>query len=222
MGAIRMGCPAACGAYVVATVAGCTSAEKRAAAARDAEAERLATYLTGAFSSEAQAASEPAGEYFDIRMFSVRIWEDREDGPWLYVEQAQAGRLATPYRQRVYQIDIGTDSVLRSAIHTLPGNAMSYAGWWRTPERFDALTPEDIAILDGCTVYLTAQGEAFVGGTVGNDCANDFRDAAYMTSEMTLFPDALVTWDRGWDVADEQAWGPTGGGYVFARVAMPE
>ena len=202
-------------------VFGCASAEKEAKEFRIAEVDRLATYLTGAFSSEAQAAALPE-DYFDIRLVCVPIWTEREDGPWLYIEQAAASDTSRPYRQRVYQLGIGADDVLRSRVYTLPGDALAYAGWWRTPERFDDLLPDQLFLREGCTVYLTPEADAFVGGTIGSDCTSNLGDASYATSEMTLLPHALVTWDRGWRDDDTQAWGATEGGYVIDRIPLPE
>ncbi|MBS4016235.1 MAG: hypothetical protein KGZ86_07390, partial [Candidatus Latescibacteria bacterium] len=64
--------------------------------------QRLADYMTGYFSSEAQALADT--DYFDIRLRMQRVWQNRTDGYWLYVEQAVAGYEAKPYRQRVYRV----------------------------------------------------------------------------------------------------------------------
>ncbi|GAB4554708.1 MAG: chromophore lyase CpcT/CpeT [Phycisphaerales bacterium] len=210
-----------CATACAATLTACASTESRAEERRTADVDRLASYLTGAFSSADQAAASP-DDYFDIRLVCVPIWTDREDGPWLYIEQASASSPDRPYRQRVYQLGIGEDNVLRSRVYTLPGDAVTYAGWWRTPEKFDPLRAEDLFLREGCTVYLTREGEAFVGGTIGEGCASNLGEAAYATSEMTLLPDVLITWDRGWTADGQQAWGATEGGYVFDRVSMPE
>ena len=47
---------------------------------------RLTAWMTGTFSSEAQAKDDP--DYYAIRMVLVPIWTERDDGPWFYVEQA--------------------------------------------------------------------------------------------------------------------------------------
>ena len=77
---------------------------------RGGDLETLVEWMTGSFSSEAQAAADP--DYFDIRLQMVPIWPDRADGAWLYVEQAAASSLDQPYRQRVYRLSAEADGVL--------------------------------------------------------------------------------------------------------------
>jgi hypothetical protein len=43
------------------------------------------------------------------------------------------------------------------------------------------------------------------------------RGAAYATSEVTILPDRLVNWDRGFDAPGGQVSGATEGGYVFLK-----
>ncbi|MEO1130042.1 MAG: chromophore lyase CpcT/CpeT [Planctomycetota bacterium] len=176
----------------------------------------LETYLTGSFSSAAQHAQDPEN-FFDIRLVCVTIWEDRNDGPWLYIEQAAAEALDRPYRTRVYHLVAEPDGRVRSDVYTLPGERNAWAGAWRDVSRFDAIEPQDLTLRDGCSVFLTREGDAFVGGTEGAGCTSNLGNAAYATSEMTLLPDRLLTWDRGWTADGEQAWGAVDGGYEFIR-----
>jgi hypothetical protein len=46
--------------------------------------EQLAQWMSGSFSSAAQAAEDSA--YYDIRLEMAPIWTDRDDAVWLYVE----------------------------------------------------------------------------------------------------------------------------------------
>jgi len=204
----------ACSALV-----GCASAPERGAHSVDEDVALLATYLTGAFSSAEQARTDPA--FFDIRLVCVPIWEERDDGPWLYIEQAAASSARRPYRVRVYHLVDEPGGVVRSDVYTLPGDAQRFAGAWRTPEVFDSIGPGDLELREGCSVFLEREGAFFVGGTRGEGCSSNLGDASYATSEMTLGPDELITWDRGWTASGEQAWGAETGGYVFERVRMP-
>lgn len=182
----------------------------------------LTPVLVGSFSSAAQAAADPE-HYFDIRLHAVEIWQARGDGPWLYVEQAAATALDKPYRQRIYRLSRTDSEGWRSDVFTL-ADPLRFAGWWRTPERFDrALSPSKLEPRDGCSIELRYDWntDAFVGGTSGTGCASDLRGAAYATSEVELFPDRLLTWDRGFDAAGHQVWGATLGPYRFDRVPEP-
>ncbi len=180
-----------------------------------ADVPTLASWLTGSFSSAAQAAADT--NYFDIRLRVVPAWTDRADGPWLYVEQATASAQERPYRQRVYRVrDVG-DGTFASEVYALPG-PRRFAGAWRQAQPLAGLTPDSLLAREGCTVVLRRGADGrFTGGTVGHACASDLRGAVYATSEVTIGPDVIESWDRGFATDGAQAWGATGGGYVFRR-----
>ncbi len=189
--------------------------------------EKAARMLTGSFSSAEQAAADPE-HFLDIRLRSVRIWENRRStgregrlAPvWLYVEQASASASDRPYRQRVYEIVDGReDGHVLSRVYTLP-EPSAWAGAWRDPSRFDALRPEDLTLRFGCTVELEWDEVAlvFVGGTRGEACASDLGGASYATSEVRLGWGGMATWDRGYDAEGRQVWGSETGPYQFVRV----
>ena len=190
--------------------AGCASAQ-----AVGSQKGILAEWMTGSFSSAAQAESTEG--YFDIRLETVRIWEGRDDGVWLYVQQGVADRFEEPYRQRIYHV--GQDGErFSSAVYSLPGDPLELAGAWAEPERFDAMAPSDLSERTGCTVFLERQGNRFVGSTVEDRCTSQLRGASYATSEVEVSAEGLTSWDRGYDAAGEQVWGAEDGPYVFLRV----
>jgi len=187
--------------------------------ARDARAE-LAEWMTGCFSSAAQA--EVDADYFEVRLVVVPIWGSRDDGPWLYIEQAVASALDKPYRQRVYHL-VSEDGGVRSEVYELPGEALDYAGGWRDAGSFSAIGPDDLTERTGCAVHLRpTQAGRWEGSTLDDHCLSDFRGATYATSQIVLKPDSIESWDRGFDAQGEQVWGAVKGGYVFDRTAMPE
>ncbi len=176
----------------------------------------VAQYLAGRFSSLEQSKSDP--DYFDIRLVMFPIWKDRTDGYWLYVEQAVAGHEATPYRQRIYHLKRGRDDLIESVVYVFP-DPKKYVGSYNTPAVFDSLKPEELVERDGCAIYLKrAADETFEGGTSGKECASDVKDARYATSEVTLSASSLISWDRGFDQNDKQAWGAEKGGYIFDKL----
>jgi len=179
---------------------------------------QLAEWMTGSFSSAEQHAADP-DNYFDIRLHMVPIWQEREDGPWLYVEQAAADRLGEPYRQRVYHLVLQQDGSIISHVFTLPGDALRYAGSWKREAPLADLGPGDLELREGCSMIMRREDGRFVGGTVGKGCKSTLRGAAYAASEATVTPSELISWDRGFNEAGEQVWGATGGGYVFKKLA---
>jgi len=173
-------------------------------------------WMTGSFSSAEQASADSS--YYDIRLEMVPIWTDRDDGPWLYVEQAVAAHRERPYRQRVYHLVPESDAAVRSEIYTLP-RPMRFAGAHEEPDRFAALSPDSLTHRAGCDVLLRrGDAGALVGGTQGRGCSSAIAGAAYATSEITLSSDRLVSWDRGFDEGGAQVWGAREGGYVLLRV----
>jgi CpeT protein len=178
--------------------------------------------MVGSFSSESQAAADPEN-YRDIRLQMVRIWPKRTDGRWLYVEQAAGTALAKPYRQRVYNLvslaePLADGSTIRSDVYELPGDPLTYAGAWKTPETFDALTPDTLDLREGCSIFLRQDADGlFRGSTQGNGCSSSLAGASYATSEAIITPAGLQTWDRGFFADGTQAWGATKGAYVFVR-----
>jgi hypothetical protein len=182
----------------------------------DHDLVQLAAWLTGSFSSAEQSQADP--EYFDIRLEMHRIWHDRTDGFWLYVEQARADALERPYRQRVYRLFRREDGDLESAVYELPGDPLQYVGAWKDRRPLAGLNPNDLVPKTGCSIVMRREGARFVGGTVGKGCASTRQGAAYTTSEITLEEGLLVSWDRGFDEKDQQVWGATRGGYRFHRI----
>lgn len=200
----------ACCAAVLVVGIGATGCQSSLSVLRDS--------MTGSFSSAAQHQAEP-DTFFDIRLEVVEIWLDRDDGPWLYVEQAAASRLESPYRQRIYHLQSHPDGTLSSTVYELPGDPLRFAGAWREPQRFAALSPSDLEERIGCVITLRRQLDGrFVGSTSGKECRSTLRGATYATSEVEITENLLLSWDRGFDADDAQVWGATEGGYRFARV----
>lgn len=186
----------------------------------DEGVRKLATQLTGSFASTAQSKDDP--DYFDIRLHMARIWNDRTDGIWLYVEQAVAERPEAPYRQRVYRVYRRDDGKLVSAVYTLPGTPVQlhkkYAGAWKDVTKLKDLTPEQLTLRAGCEMLMEELPNGnFRGGTEGKNCASDLRNASYATSEADVSPQLLKTWDRGFNAEDKQVWGAEKGPYHFDR-----
>jgi hypothetical protein len=177
----------------------------------------LRTYLAGSFSSAGQAAREP--EYFVIDLHMTPMWTWRDDGPWLYVEQAVAATPDRPYRQRVYQLGRAGDGRLWSRVYEFP-EPLSHAGAWVSGSPLSELSPGDLEERVGCAITLTwdDQSDSFTGSTAGQGCPSQLNGAAYATSQVVLEADRMLTWDRGYDATGQQVWGATGGGYEFVRV----
>jgi hypothetical protein len=181
--------------------------------------ETLGDWMTGRFSSAEQAAADPG--FKDIRLVMVRVWPERTDAIWLYVEQAVAATADKPYRQRIYRIAWLADGFIESRVYSL-ARPEPYAGKWREPDFLAGLQPDQSDLLqlrDGCSIVLRRAGGRFVGSTLGRLCPSELRGAAYATSEVVITADTLTSWDRGFDAAGTQVWGAEKGPYVFRKTA---
>lgn len=189
------------------------------AAGPDDLLERLASLLAGSISSAEQAAADK--NHRNVVLHAVRIWPDRTDGPWLYAQQAPADAVDQPYRQRVHQLARRPDGSFESRVFTL-ADPVAATGPWRKPAPLADLTLAALTSRDGCTVFLHPKPDgSFVGRTEGKGCASELRGAAYATSEITLTPAEIVSWDRGFNSSDKQVWGAPIGGYRFKRLTVP-
>ncbi len=186
------------------------------AGGRDGGLEQLVEWMTGSFSSAAQAEADEA--FRDVRLHVAPVWSERDDAHWLYVEQAVAEYLDRPYRQRIYRVTEIAPDLYQSQVLTVPEPA-AVVGAWRDPALLEGLAPEDLEVRDGCAILLRRRGDAYLGGTLGRLCESALRGAAYATSEVEITAEGMFSWDRGFDAGGGQVWGAETGGYVFDRLA---
>jgi len=202
------------------------SAQSVCAQQKSIDIKSLVNLMEGSFSSEEQSMNDP--DYFDIRLEMKRIWknlttEEEEnknavDEYWIYVEQASAEALVKPYRQRVYRITRTYEGRFESTVFTF-NDPLRFAGDWKLDEPLAALTPDSLIQKEGCTVTITMMGkDHYEGGTPGKGCESELSGAKYATSEVEIFADRIISWDRGFDENDVQVWGAEKGGYVFKRI----
>lgn len=202
----------ACVVVLATVVAG--AQPKAQSPKKDLDLEVLATWLEGSFSSQAQAAADTT--YLDIRLRMKRIWHDRTDGYWFVVEQAVATSQDAPYRQRVYNVRRVEENMIESRTFTWKDPARVKGAWKDTTLVAD-LSPTDLVLRRGCEVYMQLDAKHFFGSTHGTACSSDLRGASYATSEVKIYRDKIISWDRGYAADNTQVWGATKGGYVFIR-----
>ncbi len=204
-------------AGVLFAVGPAKAVDKDAATNKSQGLTLLAEYLVGSFSSEDQAKADT--QFFDIRLEIVPIWNERKDAIWLYVEQASASSLSKPYRQRVYRLTEQREGQFLSDVYTLP-EPEKFAGGFKDSSRFAQLAPDQLTLRTGCGVSLRKVNDTlFTGQTTGTGCSSELRGASYATSEVSLSPSGMVSWDRGYDASGKQVWGAKTSGYSFKRVS---
>ena len=170
--------------------------------------------MIGEFSSEAQSKSD--SDYYHISLSMTRIWEEKNDAIYLYVEQAMAAKKDKPYRQRVYKLNHPAKNVFTSEIYTIKGPE-NFVDLSHDASKQAALTQDLIEFKEGCTVTMTLKKGVYTGGTDADKCPSDLRGASYATTQITLKKGLLVSWDQGFDKSGKQVWGATKGGYQFVK-----
>ncbi|MBU1219964.1 hypothetical protein KKF34_04175 [Myxococcota bacterium] len=178
----------------------------------------LIEWMTGYFSSEAQAATSTDQYHVDVRLHMVRIWPERMDGYWIYVEQAYATDLANPYRQRVYNV-YESGSGWEDLIYAL-ASPQSYVGGWENPDDFEELTPEnDLILKENCGLSFSWDEEEqnFYGSTSGNECTASIPGVAYLTSESRIAETFFTSWDLGYNDQGTIVMGPYSP-YIFDKL----
>ncbi len=176
----------------------------------------LLSWMIGSFSSEEQAKND--SDYYNISLEMQRIWNERNDGYWLYVEQSVASSKDKPYRQRIYHL-YQYDGVIRSVIYSIPDEER-FIGGCKNISVFDELSPEELESREGCDVIITRKDEnTFVGNTIDKNCTSNLRGASYATTEVLITKDKMISWDRGFNDKDEQVWGAEKGGYIFRKIS---
>ena len=63
----------------------------------------------------------------------------------------------------------------------------------------------------------TACRKPWAGSTQGKGCSSTLGGASYATSQVTVTPLELRSWDQGFDAAGKQVWGAEKGPYVFLK-----
>ena len=171
--------------------------------------------MEGSFSTAAQSKIDTG--YFDIRLEIKRIWPEKNDGIWLYVEQAAARSQDKPYRQRIYRLTEAGYNLFESEVFEIE-NPLGFAGEWKIKHPFAGYGNEILIQRQGCSVRLKKIGKKmYSGSTVGRECLSDWRGARYATSIVTITKKGMITWDRGFDESDNYLWGAEKAGYYFKK-----
>lgn len=190
----------------------------------------LAGLMQGVFASDRQAAETaalPDEQRFlpiTVRMHRIHVWNHADESVYLYLEQAVSTASERPYRQRVYRLDPAGPGRVTSTVLWLPeAREAEFIGAGDNQDVFQTLSPDDLEDRS-CVVALEHTADraespwVFVGETVGDGCTSNFRGAVRTTSVIRFARDRFEAWDRGWNAADQQVWGPSAGPYTFDRL----
>jgi CpeT protein len=180
----------------------------------ESDVTELFDLMQGSFNSRNQSLTD--SNYYDITLHMYPIWDSQKN--FIYVEQSVSSMQEKPYRQRIYEIKRSSDSTFTSVIYKFPNDSL-FVGAWRDTSLFRDLKISELTRLDGCEVILKNVGEKhYLGSTNEKSCPSVLYGASYATSEVEILNDKIISWDRGFDINDDQIWGATNGGYIFNKI----
>ena len=141
---------------------------------------RMSSYLTGRFTNEWDSVTTE-GAVPGVRFFSARIWRNRHDGIWLYVEQNTTAT-GLPIRQRLYNF------YYRGSLPVISFYALRdperYVGGWKRPRDFNFDTVEK-ELKEGCDIYVMRQdAETLIGLDAGKNCTATIPGVKYLKTSI--------------------------------------
>jgi hypothetical protein len=134
----------------------------------------------------------------------LRVAEFWKGSPvrWLYLEWFRPGEESQPRRQLVFRIAEDGPERMTTTVHRLPDDASRFAGEWRKPQPFAALSPADLRVVGDCRLKtLRAMIAHFVLVTEGNRCPGDLPGAPFMRFEFSLTSSDLDLLEQPRDAA---------------------
>jgi hypothetical protein len=178
----------------------------------------LIDWMTGYFSSKNQADTSSDKYHVDVRLRMCRIWENRTDGFWIYVEQAYASDTTQPYRQRLYHM-IEANGSIKDEIYGIKDDSLYLFGWQK-PEIFNNLSDTSIVLKENCGLDFKFQGSenVFEAKTSGCNCKASIPRVAYITSVSKIHNNYLTSWDLGFNETGEIVMGPESP-YIFEKTS---
>lgn len=178
-------------------------------------AAAVAAMLQGRFDNVGQADTDV--DQRTVQLTVVPVLEGRDDGHWLYVEQAMMLKPDNPYGQRVYRVHEGADDEVLAELFSIEKPHRFVQGW--QDGRLAQLQHDALRPLAGCTLHLRAEGDAWRGGTEGKACESKRGGASYATTEVSIDAKGVSAWERGFDASGKEVWGAKAP-YVFTKRAQ--
>ena len=178
--------------------------------------KKLVQWMTGYFSSQAQADTSTDKYHVDVRLRMRRIWPDSSRSYWIYVEQAYAEDTAQPYRQRVYEV-YEANGQIRDNVYKIAGDSL-FVYAWQYPEKFHNLSKDDLELKPCCGMYFDwhPENHLFIASTSGRECKAGIPGVSYITSESKILPNQFTSWDLGYNKKGEIVMGPHSP-YIFEK-----
>ncbi len=179
--------------------------------------QTLTRLLAADFSNQDQAYANPPF-FAHIRVCIRPLPPKVLDGTSLFLEQAYDFALNTPYRLRVFKLEVVDDRI--ELQHFTVKDKEKYYGASRDLKRLQTLTAEELELMSGCDMDVIWTGNSFQGTIKPGKACIVVRNEkeSYLDNSFEVNEEKLVSFDRGFDpITDEQVWGSVAGPFEFTR-----
>ncbi len=172
----------------------------------------IAWMLEGTFDTIVQEPGYAAGggDNTPVRLRVARLWPERADDYWFYLEYVDPKDESKVFRQRITH---GVREVDRVVLidYAFPADPKSFLGEWRKPHPFASVDPLKLKAMPGCRTAWLVQHDAIVsGGTETNTCQGDGPAGTHEHVDWWLGSSFLRHWFRQLDSAGNQVGGLPG------------
>lgn len=182
----------------------------------------LAQFITGEFDNQLQARESPAW-FVHLRLWQRSTNLFSEDSVTIFAEQSNVLKLDHPYRQRLLRLQEIENRLTVQYYQFKDPSLVKGAG--QQPELLDRITDNEIELLPGCTLQVTAneiaQGWHFIATPPPDTrCAFSLQGSTIQVSlGFEAMGERFLSYDKGIDPDTQQAiWGALMGAYEFQKV----
>ena len=173
-------------------------------------------WMEGSFSNEEMDAQ--SGTSTSHWLHQARIWDDRNDGIWLYSELIGSGGEGRPLHQVVYRVndDLAGGIVIES--YRLPGNPGRFLGDWQAPRAFNVIEPMNLNPQPGCRINLKRDARGGLSGAgSGTACSSSLPESRYQQTKLDIGPLEIKLWLMGFEESGRQVFALGEDGMIFSR-----
>ncbi|OOG73751.1 chromophore lyase CpcT/CpeT [Algoriphagus sp. A40] len=170
--------------------------------------------IIGEFSTARMASEDPSLAHLILTV--KPIWQDRIDGHWFFLEQAEHFRKDLPHRSLVLNVFEKDGKIISRNFSFF--NKDIFLDIDERPFPIEQLSPVALESRYCDIIFEKDSSGNFVGKTPEEGCPTNLFGAQFFTNESYLTSDFLISWDRGWKDQDEQAWGLEKFGYLFEKI----
>lgn len=121
-----------------------------------------------------------------IALEVLPIWQDRDDGEWLYFEGHITDSKKKPFHQRIIHLVKTLNNQIRLYNYSIP-RASDFAGAYYAPDILSSLTLSQLTINNNCEFLIKLGYEGIFTGEAGsNGCDSGYSGLLFMSTSFTV------------------------------------